>query len=630
MSEEPAAERPVSRRSLLGLIVQAGTGVHLQRMGRSLAHAGLVGLAAGLLGSLFLAGLELTQRLLLEHLAGVHLLRAAGERLLPDSAGADFRPWLLLLVPAAGALLAGILMRLAPETRGGGGDAMIRGFHHGSTTPPGRVAWVKGVASILTLGSGGSGGREGPTMQMGGALGTLTGRALGLSVSERRTLLVAGVAAGMAAVFRTPLGAALLAIEVLYHDDFEAEALVPALLASVISYAVVVTLYGESTLFALPGRWTFRLGELPLFALLAVLVAALAAGFQATLAGVRRASARLRLPEWARPAVGGLLTGVVALTLILAASARTGQPGHALGILGGGYGAAQLALTGGELLPGGWAGVGLLLVLCAAKLLASGFTIGTGGSAGDFAPSLVLGALLGGAFGRAAQLVTGDPSLSPGAFALVGMGTFYGGIAHVPVAALVMTCELAGSYDLLVPLMLAGGVAFLALRRRSLYEDQVPTRAESPVHRAERGLGLLAGRRVRDALQAGAWLSVSPTTTCTEILRRIPEAVGQHTVPVLDADQRLVGVISPDVVRHLAANREAAAVTIAAELLASATTVGLDDELATAAAIMLARGLQEVPVVEGNGRFVALLADADVFRTWMELAGGPEDDGAPP
>src|SRR6266540_2342209 len=128
-------------------------------------------------------------------------------------------------LPAVGALASGILSELAPETRGGGGDAMIDAFHNQGGVIRRRVSWVKALASIFTLGTGGSGGREGPTMQIGGALGSLVGRVLGVVVAERRILMVAGVAAGIAAVFRTPLGAALLAVEVLYRDDFESDAL---------------------------------------------------------------------------------------------------------------------------------------------------------------------------------------------------------------------------------------------------------------------------------------------------------------------------------------------------------------------------------------------------------------------
>ena len=116
-------------------------------------------------------------------------------------------------------------------------------------------------------------------------------------------------------------------------------------------------------------------------------------------------------------------------------------------------------------------------------MVATSLTIGSGGSAGDFAPSLAMGGLFGGAFGSAARLLFDDPSIDPGAFALVGMGAFYGGIAHVPLSALVLVCEMAGNYDLLVPLMLALGISSAALRKHALYEAQVPTQRDSPVHR---------------------------------------------------------------------------------------------------------------------------------------------------
>lgn len=145
-------------------------------------------------------------------------------------------------------------------------------------------------------------------------------------------------------------------------------------------------------------------------------------------------------------------------------------PHHGLGLLGGGYGLVQVAITGADWLDTSWRSVGVLLVLFGARLFSTSLTVGSGSSAGDFAPSLAMGALLGTAFGRVAQLLIADPRLDPGAFALVGMGAFFGGLAHVPLAALVLVCELAGTYDLLVPGMLAQGIAYVALRRWSLYE----------------------------------------------------------------------------------------------------------------------------------------------------------------
>jgi CIC family chloride channel protein len=221
---------------------------------------------------------------------------------------------------------------------------------------------------------------------------------------------------------------------------------------------------------------------------MALLVALLANLFLRTLRTVQALSARLTVPEWAKPALGGLGVGLFAVPLILLVGWQVGQPGQGLGLLGGGYGAVQVAISGISWLPGGWAAVALLAGLCIAKLFASSLTIGTGGSAGDFAPSLVIGGLFGGAFGRCVQLLSHDPRINPAAFALIAMGTFYGGLAHAPLSSLIIVCELAGSYDLLVPLMLAEGIAFIALRKYSLYQAQLSTRRQSPAHSDDSGL----------------------------------------------------------------------------------------------------------------------------------------------
>jgi CIC family chloride channel protein len=478
-----------ARKALRGFIPDAASSVDLTIVGRTLLHAALVGAAAGLVGAAFFAGLEYVQRLLLEDLGGYHPLRAAGENFLGESTRPHvFRPWLLVLLPAVGALASGLISQLAPETRGGGGDAMIDAFHHHDGMIRPRVIWVKALASLFTLGSGGAGGREGPTMLIGGALGSTVSRLLRVRPGERRILMIAGVAAGIAAVFRTPLGAALLAVEVLYHDDFESDALIPAVLASVVAYSVVISIYGESTLFAQPSRFPFVPAHLWLYGILALLVALLATVFLRTMRTVQAISARLQVPSWAKPALGGLALGLFAVPLVILVGWNIGQPGQGLGLLGGGYGAVQIAISGAPFLPGGWSAVALLGGLCLAKLFASSLTIGTGGSAGDFAPSLVIGGLFGGAFGRAVQLLSNDPRINPAAFALIAMGTFYGGLAHTPLSSLIIVCELAGSYDLLVPLMLAEGIAFIALRKRNLYHAQLPSRRLSPAHRDDSGL----------------------------------------------------------------------------------------------------------------------------------------------
>jgi chloride channel protein, CIC family len=595
--------------------------IEFQIVGRVLLQAALVGAAAGLVGSLFFGFVEAVQRICLEGWTGYLPLRAGGERVLGEmSTPAPFRPWLLVLVPALGALIAGSLsFYFAPETRGGGSDAIIDAFHQHGGVVRKRVTWVKLLVSALTLGSGGSGGREGPTMQMGGALGSLVGQVLRVTPRERRILLVAGTAAGMAAVFRTPLGAALLAVEILHRDDFEADALVPSVLASVVAYSVFIAFFGEQTLFTHAPSYPFHAAHLPLYALLAVSVSVLAAAFLGTLRQVQSATRKLRVPEWSKPGLGGLALGVFAVPIIFVIGPHLGQPGQGLGILGGGYGAAQLAISGATWFPLGWRGAELLAVLATVKIVSTCLTVGSGGSAGDFGPSLVIGGIFGGAFGRAAQLLLHDPSIDPGAFALVGMGTFYGGLAHVPIASLVMVCELAGSYDLLVPLMLAEGIAFVALRGRNLYEAQVPTKRESPAHREDLIYDVLTEVRVRDVLvRDRAYVTLEERTPAHAVIEKVAASTWQDVFPVLDASGKVVGMVLNDVLRTMAANPDLEPLTIAQDLMVPPVSVLEVDDLQRTLETILEHGLREIMVLGHDGKIVGFLDEAEVTRVYQD------------
>ncbi|AUX46939.1 chloride channel protein [Sorangium cellulosum] len=594
--------------------------IAFQLVGRVLLHAILVGVAAGILGSLFFAALELAEHEILVSLTGYEPLRARGEAVLPGAHSGPFRPWLVCVLPALGALAGGLLTaRLAPETAGGGGNAFIDAFHHKGGVMRTRVPLVKALASICTLGSGGSGGREGPTMQIGGAIGSIIGRGLRVGTRERRILLIAGAAAGMSAVFRTPLGAALLAVEVLHRDDFEADALVPSILASVVSYSVFIYFFGESTLFAHAPRYPFVPSHLPLYAALALVVSLVAALFLQTMHTVEHTVRQIALPVWAKPALGGLALGLLVTPMLMLLGSRFDRPGQGFGMLGAGYGAAQIAITGAKWMPDGWTAVQLLLVLLATKMVATAFTVGSGGSAGDFGPSLVIGALTGGAFGRAAELLLGDPRIDPGAFALVGMGTFYGGIAHVPIASLVMVCELAGSYDLLVPLMLCEGIAFVALRHSTLYRAQVATKRESPAHKDELIFDVLRSIRVADVVIHGRpFVSFEARTPAAKVVERIAACEWQDTFPVLSEDGKVIGTVDVEILRTTATAPELSGFAIAHDLMTTPASVSETDDLHRALQVLLDHGVRELLVTDGDGKIVGFLDESDVTRAYHD------------
>jgi chloride channel protein, CIC family len=619
------------RLPLLSLLLDKGP-VDLGLVGRTLLRAALIGLGAGVLGALFFWLTENAQHWVLERSVGYRPLRAAGEVLAGEEAFAlgPYRPWLLLVVPAAGALLSGLLTAAHPATRGGGTDAMIEAFHHheGKLSP--KLIWRKALASIATLASGGAGGREGPTMFIGGALGSGVAWLMRASVHERRILLVAGAAAGISAVFRTPLGAALLAAEVLYRDGFESDALVPSILASVVSYSVVISIFGESTLFGALPRFPFIPAHLPLYAVLALSVSLLGFLLVQSLDFVRARLAKLSISAALKPAVGALLLGAFCTPLITYVSERIYEPGQGLGLLGGGYGAVQFAISGLYWLPDGWEGVELLLLLCVGKIVAASLTIGSGGSAGDFAPSLAVGGLFGGAFGRACQILLDDPRINPGAFALVGMGTLYGGIAHVPLSALVLVCEMAGSYDLLVPLMLAGGISFVALRTTFLYGAQAGTAGESPAHRDAVLFDVLTSTQVTTLMKLPKdYVTFTPHTPLSQLVRETALDGPQDIFPVVDGGA-LVGLITAPSIFVAANHAESCGWLLAADVMLPPTSLHPRDHLRRATEVMVGSGLRELPVIDDGGHVVGFLDEADIAHSYVDAANRAERVTTPP
>lgn len=597
----------------------------LRIVGRTLLQAGLVGVVAGLIGAAFFASLEVAQRFLMSGLAGFATLRARGERFEAPRVVGMFRPWMLAALPALGGLASGLLTaKLAPEASGGGGDAAIEAYHHGGLVRR-RVIPVKWLAAILALSSGGSGGREGPTMQIGAAVGAAVARLLPTSRAERRVLLVAGIAAGISAVFRTPLGAALLATEMLYRDDFEAEALVPAIFASVVSYSIVIALFGETTLFGHLPKFGFRPAHLPLYALVAVVVSIAAVAFVRLLRAVQRVSARLRVPAWVRPGLGGALVGVIGTALAWWMARYHGLAAQGFGVFGGGYGVLQIAITGADWLPTGGRVVALLVAVAALKMLASALTIGTGAAAGDFAPSLVIGGLLGSAFGEAARLVLGDPTIQPGAFALVGMGTFYGGLAHAPLSALVLVAELAGSYDLLVPMMLAIGIAYVALRRHSLYLAQVASRASSP-SRAPRPAGdlpqALGLHAVRDLLVAPELGSFGDHAALAELAEAARAARRQRVVLVHGAGGPR-GLVELEVLQQVP--RSELAWMKATDAMVPLAALGPRATWGEVAELLERCGVSQIPIMQ-EGEVLGWVGDRELRRAVLDdvrPAGAP-------
>jgi CIC family chloride channel protein len=390
--------------------------------------------------------------------------------------------WLIPVVTTLGGLISGFLVyRFAPEAEGHGTDTVVNAFHRSEGQIRARVSPIKMVASAITIGSGGSAGREGPIALITAGLGSIYARLAHRTDQERRLLVLAGMAAGLAAIFRTPMGTGVFAIEVLYGNmEFEVDALLYTMLSSAVAYTVNGVFVGFNPLFRVAAIPTPAFSTYAAYAALGVAAGVIATILPEVFYRTRDFFRSLPIPLWSRPALGGLGVGVIALWLPQ--------------VLGGGYGWIQEAIDGKIVLK-------LLVVLIFAKMAAFALTVSSGGSGGVFAPSLFVGAMLGGAM---ATLLHQPDSV----FAVVGMAAVFGGAARVPIATMLMVTEMAGGYHLLVPAGLAVMISYILQRRlspfakyQSLYEGQVPTPQDSPAHYLEEIQTAMSLLGKRDATQ---------------------------------------------------------------------------------------------------------------------------------
>ncbi|WP_022669865.1 chloride channel protein [Hippea alviniae] len=375
-------------------------------------------------------------------------------------------PWIALFVLITGGLISGILVySTAPEAEGHGTDTAVRSFHRTGGYIRPIVTPIKILASAITIGTGGSAGREGPTALFSSGVGSIYATIKKATSQERRLFVLIGMASGLSAIFRAPIGTSIFAIEVLYSDmEFEAEALVYTLLGSLIAYMTTGFLMGWQPIFTVPQN--LQIDTINTYFYLALL--GLISGITGVILPnvfyyVRDGFRLIKIPPHFKPAIGAAIVGLIAFKFPQ--------------VLGGGYGWIQEAIYGKI-------AVSIALFLIVAKMLAFTFTVSSGGSGGVFAPTLFIGAMLGCAF---AHLLHQNPSI----FAVIGMAAVFGSAARAPLATTIMVTEMTGGYNLLAAAALSVLLAYLVqveISRRvkakyfSLYEAQVPDKNYSPVH----------------------------------------------------------------------------------------------------------------------------------------------------
>ncbi|TDI39781.1 MAG: chloride channel protein [Acidobacteria bacterium] len=582
--------------------------LNLPVLGRWFIFGGLVGVVAGLGAIVFHVLVTFSMHIFLDQMAGFRPGGPAGEAELFAATSTPLRLWALILVPGLGGLLSGILVyTFAPEAEGHGTDSALDAYHQKHGMIRGRIPFIKTIASALTMGSGGSGGREGPIAQIGAGFGSFLARRLHLPERDRRILLAAGIGAGVGSIFRAPLAGALFAAEILYSDpEFESDVVIPAALSTIVAYCVFSIPFGFHSLFETP-PFTFDSPlELIPYTILALVVALASGAFVNIFYGTRNLFKRLPIPNHFKPMLGGLATGLVGVVIFLVVKDR-----NSLDVIAVGYGSLQKALMGEVTIT-------VLLALALGKILTTALTIGSGGSGGVFGPSMVIGGSLGGVVGLLAQWVAPETFTQPGAFVVVGMAGFFAAAANTPISTLVMVSEMTGSYHLLLPSLWVCSISYILGRRWNIYRSQVPSPFQSPAHRKEYYVDLLEDMCVRDVLRDTVLATIPQTASLAQVFEAFANAE-QEFLPVIDGEDRCLGMISLRTLRQLLDEHDIEQTVIARDIAVPPPLILSPDDPATQALQnLISLDVPELPVANPDvpEKIIAMLARGDLVAAY--------------
>ncbi|MBW2603619.1 MAG: chloride channel protein [Deltaproteobacteria bacterium] len=511
-------------------VVEKKSSVNIALAGKWTLYFILIGVIAGLGSVVFHYLCRIGAHYFMDFLAGYRPPSPAGEHHLMQPTGTVFSPVILFFLPAFGGLLSGWLVyTYAPEAEGHGTDAAIDAYHRKGGFIRGRVPIIKTIASALTLTTGGSGGREGPIAQIGAGFGSFLATVLKLSDRERRIMMAAGVGAGVGSIFRAPLAGALFAAEVLYRDpEFEPEVIIPAGISSVVAYCLFCLVFGWGSLFESPDfifRNPLELGPYIVLSLILVFTGVL---YVKSFYGVINVFRSFKIPNYLKPAIGGLCTGLVGFFL-----PQT---------LAFGYGFVQKAIYNELTIP-------FLFFLAVGKILTTSFSIGSGGSGGVFGPSIVIGGAMGGVVGKIFHQIMPGIVTEPGAFVIVGMAGFFTAVSNTPISTIIFVSEMTNSYHLLLPSLLVCSVSYLAAQKWTIYSKQVKSKVNSPAHAGEFFVDILQAIRVKDLMHLVKKVEVIPRDMTFRDFRSFFPETKQHYFPVVDQFKRLVGIFSSTDIR---------------------------------------------------------------------------------
>jgi CIC family chloride channel protein len=610
----------------------------LETWAKQTFYYAIVGVLVGLAIVAFFFALDFFTPFFLEFLGGYRPPSPMNEPhffvfrpLFGDAFSSLYLVLLLALIPALGGLICGLLKYKffpvdKPELHET--DVFIDGFHNENGIIKGKNGLIRGICSVVTLGSGGSAGREGPSAMLGATIGSVFSRFFKVGERERRKIVAAAAGAGIAAIFKSPLGGAFFGIETLYKRDMEIDALVPAIICSITAYIISSSFFGVGQLYEI-GYYNLAtlLKPFSLALFLALGIACVPFVFLfIKLLEVSRLFffEKLDIPDYLKPGIGGFMLGMIFLIgYFILSPQNEGGTGLeiASGVFGGGYGFIQLTFYGGLT-------ISVLAFVAIAKIIGTALTLGSGGSGGSFLPSLTIGAALGGVIGQILNNLFPETVANPWVFSLIGAAAFLGAAANTPLTALFIVSEISGSYELFVPALLAIVPAYSLVRKRTVYPGQYEIRKDSPAHRREFMVDILEGMKVKDAYTKEV-LTIHGDKTVQEALY-FAEKSGHITFPVVDDRGEMIGITT---VVDLEKEREEGSTFKQVKLMCVKKVIvtDTDEPLEDVLRKMDRYHVGRLPVVKGRSteeekELIGIIGRADIIREhcrkWSFIKGG--------
>ena len=505
----------------------------------------------------------------------------------------------VILVPVVGGVVVGCIIYFTGtgEAKGHGvPEVMEAVWRHGGRIRA-RVAAVKVLAASICLGSGGSAGREGPIVQIGSSIGSTVAQRFRLPEDWVKTLVACGAAAGISATFNAPIGGIFFALEVILRRVLSPR-LGFVVVSSVVAALVAHAFLGDFRTFSVPVEYTLNsYSELPLYILLGALCALIATLFIRSLYKVEDGFNALKFPEYLKPALGGIAVGLIGF--------------YNPYLFGIGYGGVDQVLLGNI-------GLSALVALLFLKILATSFTLGSGGSGGIFAPSLFMGAMLGGLFGEIVHGLLPGTVAPAGAYALVGMAAVFAGAAGAPITSFLILFEMTRDYAIILPLMLAVVVSTLIAYRlspESIYTLKLSRRGISLRSREE--VDLLEKVTVKEVMTRD-FPTVLPEVKLTEIIERFARSK-HHGFPVVDKGGNLKGMITlADVESKIVSSSQE--LTVADIATTDLITAYPDESLHDVVHRLGIREVGRIPVVDRKdpSRLLGVLRRYDVVKAYVK------------